>query len=84
MKKKSRYAVPVFKISLIAIASMMISDFLKAATQEDDLVSLKVTSAPRIDGSGNDSVWANAPEIKVQAKDGPEISLRSVYTSDSL
>lgn len=84
MKKKNRYAVPVFTISLIAIISMMISGFLKAATQGDDLVSIEVTSTPRIDGSGNDTVWGNAPELKVQAKDGPEISLRSVYTSDSL
>jgi hypothetical protein len=75
MKKKSRYAVPVITIVLIAIASMMISDFLKAATQRNDLVSLKVTSAPRIDGSGSDTVWGNAPEFKVQAKDGPELSL---------
>ena len=84
MKKKNRYAVPVFTISLIAIISMMISGFLKAATQGDDLVSIKITSTPRIDGNGNDTVWGNAPELKVQAKDGPEISLRSVYTSDSL
>jgi hypothetical protein len=84
MKKKNRYAAPVITIGLIAIASLMISGFLNAATQRNDLVSLKVTSAPRIDGSGTDSVWGNAPELKVQAKNGPEIRLRSVYTSDSL
>jgi hypothetical protein len=82
MKKNNRYTVPLVTISVIAIASMMISGFLKAATQGDDLVSQKVISAPRLDGSGSDAVWKNAPEFKVQAKDGPELSFRSVYTSD--
>ncbi len=49
-----------------------------------NLISVKVTFPPRLDGSGDDAAWRNAPKLKVQAKNGPEINLRSIYTSDSL
>jgi hypothetical protein len=81
--KKRRLTVPIVTISLITIA-LMISGLLVAATGEGNLISVKVTSSPKLDGSGSDAVWRDAPELKVQAKDGPEISLKSVYTSDSL
>jgi len=83
MRKRRGVTVPVVTISLVAIA-LMISGLLVAATGEGNLISVKVTSTPKLDGSGSDAVWRDVPELKVQAKDGPEISLRSVYTSDSL
>jgi hypothetical protein len=83
MRKRRRVTVPVVTITLVAIA-LMISGLLVAATGKGNLISVKVTSTPKLDGSGSDAVWRDVPELKVQAKDGPEISLRSVYTSDSL
>lgn len=71
-------------ISLIISAFFMISGLLLAAMSGENLASIKVASPPKIDGKGNDAVWENTPELKVQAMDGPEISIRSVYTSDSL
>jgi hypothetical protein len=75
--KKRKLTVPIVTISLITIA-LMISGLLVAAAGEGNLISVKVTSPPKLDGSGSDSVWRDAPELKVQAKNGPEISLRSV------
>jgi hypothetical protein len=84
MRKENRVTKQVFTIGLIVIV-FMISGVLLAATKGvNHLVSLKVTSPPQLDGSGSDAVWRNAPELKVQTKNGPELSLKSVYSSDSL
>jgi hypothetical protein len=84
MRKRNKATKQVFKIGLIAMA-LMVSGVLLAATKGvNHLESLEVTSSPNIDGSSSDATWENAPELKVQTKDGPEISLRSVYTADSL
>ncbi len=40
-----------------------------------NLISVKVTFPPKLDGSGDDVAWRNAPKLKVQAKNGPEINL---------
>ena len=84
MRKRNRVTKQIFTIGLIAIV-LLISGVLLAATKGvNHLESLKVTSPPKIDGSSSDAIWGKAPELKVQAKDGPEISLKSVYTADSL
>ena len=49
-----------------------------------NLVSSKVDSAPKIDGSGNDAQWKSAKKTTAEAEDGPEMSIQSVYTNDSI
>jgi hypothetical protein len=83
MEKRRKFMVSGVASIFIAIA-LVTSGLLLAAEAGLNLVSVKVTSPPKLNGIGDDAVWRNAPELKVQAKDGPEISLRSVYTSDSL
>ncbi len=48
------------------------------------LISSKVSSVPKLDGSGKDPQWGNAKKLKVQAEDGPEITVQSVYTDDEI
>jgi hypothetical protein len=83
MEKRRKLIALVVSISFISIV-LVSSGLLLAAGGGGSLVSVKVTSPPKLDGSADDAVWKNAPELKVQAKDGPQISLKSVYTSDSL
>ena len=52
--------------------------------EKENLISVKVTLPPKLDGSGGDAAWRNVPEVKVLTKNGPEISLRSIHTSDRL
>ena len=54
------------------------------AAEMINLTSSKVNSAPGIDGSGTDAQWENAKAIKVQAEDGPEIVIKSVFTEDEI
>jgi hypothetical protein len=83
MGKKNKVIGLGATISFIAIV-LVSSGLLLAAGEKANLISVKATSPPKLDGSGNDAVWRDARELKVQAKDGPLISLKSVYTSDSL
>jgi hypothetical protein len=83
MRKRNKLIPLGVTISLIATA-LVSSGLLLAAGGEGNLISVKVTFSPKLDGSGDDAAWRNAPELKAQAKNGPEISLRSIYTSDSL
>jgi hypothetical protein len=83
MGKKNKVIGLGVTISFIAIV-LVSSGLLLAAGEKANLISVKATSPPKLDGSGNDAVWRDARELKVQAKDGPLISLKSVYTSDSL
>ena len=48
------------------------------------LVSVKVDAPPKLDGSGADAVWQKARPLTAQSEDGPEITIRSVYTKDRL
>lgn len=84
MKIRERFTFPIVTVSIILLAVFIISGFLSAATNVAGLISKKVTSPPTIDGNASDAAWKNVPELKVQAHDGPEIRIKSVYTSDSL
>jgi hypothetical protein len=80
-----RKSVIGFGIMGCLIATVfLISGILPAAEEGSNLISVEVTASPKLDGSGDDAAWTNAPELKVQAKDGPEIILKSVHTSDSV
>ena len=46
------------------------------------LVSAKVETPPELDGDGGDDAWEGAKEVVVEAEDGPEISVRTVYTKE--
>ncbi len=48
------------------------------------LISVKVDVPPKLDGKGGDGAWAMAKQVEVEAEDGPEISIRTVYTKDRL
>ena len=46
------------------------------------LISVKVDTPPTLDGKGNDAAWAKTKGIEVEAEDGPEIEIKTVYTRD--
>ena len=48
------------------------------------LISVKVDVPPQLDGKGGDDAWEQAKPAEVEAEDGPEISIRTVYTQDRL
>jgi len=48
------------------------------------LISAKVDSPPKLDGKGGDEAWKKAKSVEVEAEDGPEITIKSVYTKDRL
>jgi hypothetical protein len=48
------------------------------------LISVKVDTPPALDGDGGDDVWKKAKEVGVEAEDGPEINIKSVYTKDEI
>lgn len=48
------------------------------------LVSVKVTIPPKLDGGGQDDAWSSAKSVEVEAEDGPEISIKTVYTNNKL
>ncbi|MCH7622792.1 MAG: hypothetical protein IIB46_01770 [Nitrospinae bacterium] len=45
------------------------------------LISVKVEAPPKLDGK-LDAIWKKAKLVKVEAEDGPEISIKTVYTKD--
>jgi hypothetical protein len=83
MKKRKKVIGLGFAASLIAML-LVISGLLIAAEKGANVISTKVTTPPKLDRIADDAAWRNTPELKVQAKDGPEISLKSVHTSDSV
>lgn len=46
------------------------------------LISVKVDTPPMLDGSAGDAVWKKAKAVEVEAEDGPEINIKTVYTRD--
>lgn len=54
------------------------------AADTHKIVSSKVSAAPEIDGSGSDSQWKSAKKVAVEAEDGPEITVQSVYTDKEI
>ncbi|MFQ5432532.1 MAG: ethylbenzene dehydrogenase-related protein [Nitrospinota bacterium] len=50
------------------------------AAKVHEIESAKVGQPPKIDGKADDAAWKKAKEITVEAEDGPELSIRSVYT----
>lgn len=72
------------KILVIAQAFLALSFGLAMAAKYHKLESHKVSKAPKVDGKDDDSAWSKAEEIVVEAVDGPEISIKSVYTDDTV
>lgn len=54
------------------------------AADTHNIVSSKVSTAPKIDGSGSDAQWKSAKKVAVEAEDGPEITVKSVYTDKEI
>ena len=46
--------------------------------------SAKVDRPPKIDGIADDPAWKKAKELTVEVEDGPELSIRSVYTDKDI
>ncbi len=46
--------------------------------------AVKVDKAPKLDGQGDDAVWRQAPAATIRTKGGPELTLKTVYTADSI
>lgn len=57
---------------------------LSYAAKARPLISVKVDVPPRLDGKGNDDAWEKAGQVGVEAEDGPEINIRTVYTKDKV
>ena len=68
---------------LMAFLSCFLTQPLYAAKLHS-LISSKVNSAPKLDGSSKDPQWENAKKLEVEAEDGPEIIIKSVYTKDEI
>lgn len=65
------------------------TDGKSSEVPEDALVSVKVDSAPELDGTGDDEVWNDAPETVVSVTEGAnesatDVVMKSVYTDDSV
>ena len=48
------------------------------------LVSVKVNTPPKLDGKGADDIWGKSKSVEVEAEDGPEINVKTVYTNDKI
>ncbi len=83
MKPKKLWYFAMAGIFVVLLTLVWVPGFA-LIKEKGNLISVKVALPPKLDGSGDDAAWRNVPELQVQAKDGPELSLRSVYTSDSL
>ena len=68
------------KITFTAIVAVTLTFGVSSAAKFIEVHSKKVSQAPKIDGNGKDAVWKDAEETTVEAEDGPEIFIRSVYT----
>jgi len=43
---------------------------------------VRVDTAPKLDGKDKDGAWTKAKGVDVEAEDGPEINIKTVYTED--
>ena len=68
----------------IFVGIIIISPAVVFAPNYYELVSVKVSTPPKLDGSGDDEAWKLAKAVKVEAENGPEISIKSVYTDSEL
>ena len=73
-------------LKVVLLSAFLICFFTQPlyAGKFHSLISSKVSSVPKIDGSGKDPQWGNAKKLKVQSEDGPEITVQSVYTDDEI
>jgi hypothetical protein len=75
------------KIVLYAVAAVLIIGLLAAGLwyltrPRYNLTSAYVTQAPVLDGNGSDAAWSKATVLDLPVKDGPTVSVKSVYTAD--
>ncbi len=49
-----------------------------------DLKSAYVTEEPRLDGKATETVWTKAEPLTIPVKDGPTVTLKTVYTGDKV
>lgn len=82
MKRKSIVTIVGVVISLAVLVFFTHQLLLAAGVHQ--LTSVKAAAEPKLDGDGGDAVWNDAPELQVQAKDGPMITLKSVHTADKV
>ncbi len=54
------------------------------AAKTHEVESAKVDRPPIIDGNADDPAWKKAKELTVEVEDGPELSIRSVYTDKEI
>jgi len=83
MKPTGLWYIGMLGILVVLLTLVWVPGFA-LVKEKENLISVKVTLPPKLDGSGDDDAWRNVPELKVRAKNGPEISLRSIHTSDRL
>lgn len=68
----------------IFLMFVIISPLPVYAGDYHELISVKVGSPPKLDGIGDDEAWKSAKEVEVEAEDGPEINIKSVYTDKEI
>jgi hypothetical protein len=71
-------------ISFLCAGAIILYGSASWAAKYVEVHSAKVSQPPKVDGDGNDAVWKQAEEITVEAEDGPEIFIRSVYTDKDI
>ena len=49
-----------------------------------EVVSIKVSTPPTMDGNGDDAAWKLTKAVEFEAEDGPEMSIKSVYTDSEV
>lgn len=68
-------------IGVLALTLILVNTQL-AFAKAKSLISVKVDAPPKLDGKGKDVAWAKAKGVDVEAEDGPEINIKTVYTKD--
>ncbi|HJP17614.1 MAG TPA: ethylbenzene dehydrogenase-related protein [Nitrospinota bacterium] len=74
------------KLKVVFFNILVISFFFSPvyALEPINLESIKVDSAPKLDGDGSDSQWKNAKELKAYTDNGPKVFMKSVYTDQEI
>lgn len=77
-----------FTLFLILSIALILSGCAtkRDSTPQTKLV-LRASSAsrpPTIDGLGEDSVWKEAPTLKIPTRGGPEVTIKAAYTRDRI
>ncbi|MFQ6087870.1 MAG: hypothetical protein ACE5K0_03080, partial [Candidatus Methanofastidiosia archaeon] len=68
--------------AVLAFFAMVLT--LSISAEEAKLVALKVTEPPVLDGDASDAAWSQASPLKIQTLNGPEITLKAVYTETDI